>query len=210
METTLAEFRKECIRGETNVEGGYVNDPTDLGKETNHGITIGLATRYTSKLKSLFGWNGQMKDLTQEMAFWLYEMEFWHPMFLDDVCKRSRSLARTMFRWGLKSGSDEPVMAVQETLNCLNNRQAYWPNIIADGWMGPKTLGTIDAFIKKRGRDDAMAFLVAQTNADCMHYMKHITLRRPQEKNEKYFWGWNIRVIREIAGYLDRYGIPRV
>ena len=76
--------------------------------------------------------------------------------------------------------------------------------------MGPKTLGTIDALIKKRGRDRAMAFLVTQTNADCLAYMKHITLRRPQEKNEKYFWGWNTRVIREITGYITKYGLPKV
>lgn len=210
MELTLIEFRKECIRGETNVEGGYVNDPTDLGKETNHGITIGLTKKYTSKLKELFGWNGKMIDLTQEMAFWLYEVEFWHPMYLDDVCERSRSLARTMFRWGLKSGSTRPVTAIQQTLNCLNNRGAYWPNILDDGWMGPKSLGTIDALIEKRGRDDAMTFLVAQTNADQMVWMKSITIAREDEKNEKYYWGWNCRNIREISGYIDRYGVPRI
>lgn len=208
--TTIEEFRKECIRGETNVEGGWVNDPTDLGKETNHGITIGLATEYKSKLVSLFGWNGSMKDLTQDMAFWLYEAEFWHPMFLDDVCGISRSLARTMFRWGLKSGSTRPVSALQETLNCLNNKQAYWPNIVVDGWMGPKTIETINKFIAKRGRDNAVTFLVAQTNADQMHWMKHITLARAKEANEKYYYGWNIRCIREVVGYASRYGLPDV
>lgn len=208
--STIVDFRKECIRGETNVEGGYVNDPTDLGKETNHGITIGLATRYTSKLKSKFSWNGQMKDLTQEMAFWLYEMEFWNKMYLDDVCDRSRSLARTMFRWGLKSGSSRPVSAIQESLNCLNHKGDYWPELVVDGWMGKKSLDTMDALIKRRGRDSGMTFLVAQTNADQMCWMKHITLVRDDEANERYYWGWGVRCIREQAGYVERYGIPNV
>ena len=37
------------IADKTGVEGGYVNNPNDLGRETNHGITIALATDYKAQ-----------------------------------------------------------------------------------------------------------------------------------------------------------------
>jgi len=203
-------FAKECIVAETSIEAGYVNDPDDLGKETNHGITIGLAKKNNTALYTKFRWSGKMIDLTEEMAYWLYKYEFWDKLYLDDVCSRSKSLARTMFRWGLKSGDSRPVTALQETLNCLNNKAAYWPELVVDGWFGKRTLDAIDALIKKRGRDAAMTFLVAQTNADQMAFFKHITLVRPDEKNERFYWGWGLRSIREVDGYIGKYGIPKV
>jgi len=203
-------FKKECIDGETDVEGGHVNDPNDLGKETNHGITIAVAVKRKKDLIAKFGWDGTMVNLSKDMAYYLYGVDFWDNMYLDQVCDRSYALARTMFRWGLKSGSTRPVSAIQESLNCLNNRQKYWNNIVADGYMGPTTLKTIDALLLKRGHYTGMSFLVAQTNADQMCWMKEITLARAKEANEKYYWGWNIRCIREVIGYVRSYYIKDV
>lgn len=211
MNLSIEQFKRHCIAQETDVEGGYVNDPKDLGKETNHGITIGLATsnKNFSWLKETYGWSGNMKDLTKEMAYALYGRAFWEPMYLDDIAAFSYTLANTMFRWGLKSGN-KPVIALQETLNCLNNKGTIYPNLKADGWMGPITIKAIESLIAYRGRNNAMTFLVAQTNADQMAYLKHITLERPDEENERFYWGWGARAIREQVGYVSKYGLPSI
>jgi Putative secretion activating protein len=201
----IKRFCHECIRDETNIEGGYSNDPIDLGGETNHGITVGLAHAYRKSLTDGFGWDGTMENLTQPMAYFIYESEFWHPMHLNEICQYSKALAKSMFRWGLKSGSDEPVTSLQETLNCLNNRGLLWKNIAVDGIYGLKTKGAIDALVEHRGLNDAMYVLAGQMNADQMHYMKHITLRRPKEKNERYYYGWTKRCLREVSEYYDTY-----
>lgn len=198
-------FRRECIREETRIEGGYTNDSIDLGGETNHGITVGLAMAYRKTLTERFGWDLDMKNLTTEMAYHLYSREFWHTMHLNVIATYSKALAKSMFRWGLKSGSDEPVTSLQETLNCLNNRGQLWDNIAVDGIYGRNTKGAIDSLVEHRGLDDAMFVLTGQMNADQMHYMKHITLRRPKEKNEKYYYGWTKRCLREVSEYYDTF-----
>lgn len=198
----IVEFRKECIKGETAVEGGYVNDPSDLGGETNHGITKKLAISYKSQLVTQFGWDGTMMNLTEDMAYWLYSQEFWHPMHLDDIFTRSKTLAHSMFRWGLKSGSKRPVSSLQESLNVLNNQGKIYPNIVADGYMGPKTKQTIDSLIEHRGRNAAMKTLVFMMNCDQVSYMKDISLARANEENEKYTWGWVNRCQNEVFGYI--------
>lgn len=207
----LASFRQECIAAETNVEAGYVDDPKDLGGETNHGITVGVAKKYRTTLKKRFGWDGTMRNLTQEMAYFLYTCEFWDTMKLDTVAtKYSQVLARTMFRWGLKSGSSRPVEHLQRILNVLNNEGRAYPNIVPDGKIGPKTFGAIDDLLEFRGQKDGMAVLVWYLNTLQGWWMFHISEERDGEDNERFTWGWTLRVMREQYGYLEKFGIPEI
>jgi lysozyme family protein len=52
-------------------EGGYVNDPDDLGGETKYGIT---KRRYPDL---------DIKNLTKEEAVELYKRDFWIPLKMD-------------------------------------------------------------------------------------------------------------------------------
>lgn len=207
---SIMEYRDKLIKSETGVEGGYVNDPSDLGGETNHGVTVAVAESHAEQLTEKFGWDGTMKNLTTEMAHYVYVKRFWDRLYLNEIAGYSLALAATMFRWGIKSGTTKPAGSIQETLNCLNNKHTYWEEIKVDGWIGPKTLKVLDAFIEKRGLNNAIAFLIAQTNADQLAWMKDITIARANEENEKYYYGWGTRIIRENAEYLDMLGIPRV
>jgi lysozyme family protein len=62
-------------------EGGYVNDPSDRGGETNHGVTVAVARA--------FGYRGAMRDLTKDTALEIYRARYWiQPGFdlIDAIC----------------------------------------------------------------------------------------------------------------------------
>lgn len=196
---TEADFTFDfIIRDKTDVEGGYVDDPDDNGKCTNHGITQALANQYKTTLKTKFGWNGNMRNLTTEMAFFIYKTHFWDKMKLDDVMKRSVFLADRLFDLGINAGKSVAVKNLQRYLNVMNNRQTYWKDIDADGGMGPKTLGALDAYIAKRGEQGKDYLIDAMLDMQSMYY---IELAERREKDEKFIYGWQARKRRERKRY---------
>lgn len=50
-------------------EGGYVNDPRDLGSETNWGVT--------KRTAQANGYTGNMKTMTRQQAYEIYRRAFW-------------------------------------------------------------------------------------------------------------------------------------
>ncbi|EKB1289732.1 hypothetical protein OND00_004570 [Salmonella enterica] len=186
------------IRDKTDVEGGYVDDPDDNGKCTNHGITQALADQYKTTLKTKFGWNGNMRNLTTEMAFFIYKTHFWDKMKLDEVMKRSVFLADRLFDLGINAGKSVAVKNLQRYLNVMNNRQTYWKDIDADGAMGPKSLAALDAYIAKRGATGKDYLIDAMLDMQSTYY---IELAERREKDEKFIYGWQARKRRERKRY---------
>ncbi|EIP0347874.1 hypothetical protein LRN42_000236 [Shigella sonnei] len=196
---TEADFTFDfIIRDKTDVEGGYVDDPDDNGKCTNHGITQALANQYKTTLKTKFGWNGNMRNLTYDMAFFIYKTHFWDKMKLDEVMRRSVFLADRLFDLGINAGKSVAVKNLQRYLNVMNNRQTYWKDIDADGGMGPKTLGALDAYIAKRGEQGKDYLIDAMLDMQSTYY---IELAERREKDEKFIYGWQARKRRERKRY---------
>lgn len=186
------------IRDKTSIEAGYVDDPDDSGGITNHGVTQALANQYKTTLKTKFGWNGNMRNLTTEMAFFIYKTHFWDKMKLDDVMKRSVFLADRLFDLGINAGKSVAVKNLQRYLNVMNNRQTYWKDIDADGAMGPKSLAALDAYIAKRGATGKDYLIDAMLDMQSTYY---IELAERREKDEKFIYGWQARKRRERKRY---------
>lgn len=186
------------IKDKTAVEAGYVNDPADSGGETNHGITIALATQYKSQLQSRFAWNGKMRDLSLEMAYWLYKTHFWDKMLLDQVMERSKFLADRLFDFGINAGKAAPVSRLQRYLNVMNNQQAYYPDYKVDGMMGKNTLSQLDAYLKKRGNEGLQYLIDAMLDWQSAYYLE---LAEKREKDERFVYGWQGRKFRERKRY---------
>lgn len=186
------------IRDKTSIEAGYVDDPDDSGGITNHGVTQALANQYKTTLKTKFGWDGNMRNLTTEMAFFIYKTHFWDKMKLDEVMKRSVFLADRLFDLGINAGKTVPVKNLQRYLNVMNNRQTYWKDIDADGAMGPKTLAALDAYIAKRGATGKDYLIDAMLDMQSTYY---IELAERREKDEKFIYGWQARKRRERKRY---------
>lgn len=186
------------IRDKTSIEAGYVDDPDDSGGITNHGITQALANQYKTTLKTKFGWDGNMRNLTTEMAFFIYKTHFWDKMKLDEVMKRSVFLADRLFDLGINAGKSVAVKNLQRYLNVMNNRQTYWKDIDADGAMGPKSLAALDAYIAKRGATGKDYLIDAMLDMQSTYY---IELAERREKDEKFIYGWQARKRRERKRY---------
>ena len=206
MSLTLASFNKRFIINRYSaIEGGYVNDPSDLGGETNHGVTKGLTDypRVNEGLKKL-GWNGKMKDLTKEMAFWVYETEFWNKMRCDDLLTINPLLADKVFDIGINGGRIRVITWLQEFLNVQNNEQKLYADLKIDGGMGNITLGTLKSYLDHRGKKGTTILIHALIAKQTAHYWE-ISLGR--EKNERYQWGWTIRAFDSAVEYNKVMGL---
>ena len=62
-------FKNKAINKIIEIEGGYVDHPDDGGGKTNWGITEIKAQE--------FGYYGDMRDLSRELAFQIYEKDFY-------------------------------------------------------------------------------------------------------------------------------------
>lgn len=191
MSIKLADFNKAfIIKRYTAIEAGWVNDPNDLGKETNHGITIALATEYKGELVKRFGWDGTMRNLSKAMAFWLYEVEFWNKMLLDRVLAIHPLIADKMFDVGINAGKSRAVSHLQEFLNVNNNEGKLYVDLIVDGGMGNKTFDALASYIKVRGTQGLKVLLHCLIGRQTAHYWD-ISVGRV--KNERFTFGWFVR-----------------
>lgn len=102
-------------------EGGYVNDPDDLGGETKYGIT---ERRYP---------NLDIKALTVNEATEIYYRDFFKPMNLELI--DNDLLALHIFDMGVNAGKKTAVKLLQSFLN----------GITQDGIIGPWTAKLVHA-----------------------------------------------------------------
>lgn len=170
---------KDVIDHIIDIEGGYVDDPDDSGGETNWGITEPVAREY--------GYKGQMKNLSREMAFDIYKALYWEDPRYDDVAIVSEKVARKLFDIGVNAGVHRASVSFQRVLNVFNNRGTYYPDLVVDGKIGPKTLDTFSAFFARRGNHGLEVFHESLT---CLQGAFYIGLAEAREKDEKFVYGW--------------------
>ena len=193
--------KDDIIDSVVSVEGGYVNNPDDSGGETNFGITLTVAKTYEKALKEKFNWNGTMKSFTKPMAKYIYEIEYWAKLKLDDIYKTSPFLADKLFDLGVNVGKVRAAKWLQEALNVFNRKAADYKDIGVDGGIGKETLTALDALIKVRGKDKAIKTLLkALITRQGAHYQQ---IALDNEKNETFMFGWFDRLERHLDLYLN-------
>ncbi len=193
----VARFSKEgIIRAKTAIEAGYVNNPNDLGGETNHGITIATARE--------FGYKGNMRDLTVEQALDIYDRGWWQRMRLDQILAMNVMLADRLFDFGINAGRANAIKSLQRILNVLNRQGKLYSDIDADGGIGTLTLTALAGFIKARGADGLNRLMFALTCHQVAYYTE-ISEKRVQ--NEEFTYGWYDRVYREMPDYVVQLGL---
>lgn len=152
-------------------EGGFVNDPDDLGGATNKGVTLktyklycrrkGLHTPTVDDLKRLS--DSEFTEILKDM--------YW------DVCKadriESQSVANAIVDWAWNSGTATAIKAVQRAVGVED-----------DGIVGPVTLSAINTM--------SPLPLFGRIKQARIAYINRICETRPA--NKKFYKGWMNRI----------------
>lgn len=190
--TKLADFtRDNIIRRGVAVEAGYVNNPADKGGETKCGITATTAAEHKVDLIKLFKWNGQMKDLTEEMAIWIYRTAWWDRLRLDDILKIHPFIADRLFDFGINAGRGAAGTNIQRILNVMNRMQQDYKDIKPDGAIGDGTVDALKAYVAKRGQVGILNMIQLLIDLQGAYY---IQVAEKRELNETFMSGWTTRV----------------
>lgn len=161
------------------VEGGYVNDSTDRGGETNYGITVSVARAN--------GYTGEMRDMPVSFARNLYLQDYVIKPGFDKVGAISESIATKLIDTGVNMGVGTSAKFLQQALNLFNNNQALYLDTAEDGAIGPGTLGTLTKFLAIRSTDGVRTLLKLISALQCSRYVDIATKDKTQEK---FFYGW--------------------
>lgn len=160
-------------------EGGYTNHPADRGGPTRWGVTEQVARAY--------GYRGDMRALPRETAEQIYLNRFWFGPKFDKVFLRYARVAEELLDTGVNMGQAVAAGFLQRALNLLNRESADYPDIVADGQIGPMTLQALDQFKTNRGAAGEAVLLKALDGFQVCRYAD-ITEARP--RNEAFFYGW--------------------
>ena len=113
-------------------EGGYVNDPVDLGGETNFGIS-----------KRAYP-NIDIKNLTRERAAELYRLDYWNKVKADQL---PEWLRLSVFDFAVNAGASRAIRTLQKAAG-----------VKQDGIIGPKTLAAIQTVSTRAYTEARLAY----------------------------------------------------
>lgn len=175
MDKFLDDFITELL----NKEGGYVDHPDDKGGPTNHGIT--------QRVMEDFGFKGSVKDLSESNARYIYAQTYWFKPRISDLATVSPAVAREVFDTGVNCGTGTGIKFLQRCLNAFNQRGRLYPDLVADGLIGNKTVQALEAYIAYRGVTGGNVLLKA---LNCLQGAYYISLSELREQNESFVYGW--------------------
>lgn len=184
------------------VEAGYVNHPNDPGKETNHGITYATAQEWKPQLVAKFNWDGTMRNLTKEMAMYIYEFGWWVPLRCQELLAIHPLIAQRVFDFGINAGRPRAGKALQIVLNVSNQAGLDFSDIGEDGAIGNATIGALKAFYAKRGNAGLRQLLMGMVGRHFQHYQD---LCIKDKKFESFYNGWASRLESDIGMYYKIY-----
>lgn len=160
-------------------EGGFVDHPADRGGQTRWGVTEATARAA--------GYRGAMRDYPRGAAASLYRSRYWLAPRFDAVAERAPRLAAELFDTGVNMGPAVATGFLQRALTALNRQGRDYADIAADGWVGPRTLAALDAFLDVRGDRGEIVLLKA---VEAMQGERYLRLAEQRPANEAFLYGW--------------------
>lgn len=99
----------------------------------------------------------------------------------------SPDIAAELCDTGVNMGPTVASKMLQRWLNVFNLRGKLYPDMDADGRIGPRTLNALRAYMKNRGRDGELVLLTA---LNCTQGDRYLELAEKREANESFVYGW--------------------
>jgi len=112
-------------------EGGYVDDPTDPGGETNKGVTMATFQRCSHQLLGIDPTSQNLQSLTDAQAGIIYRSLYWEEINGDDF--QLQDLANILCDFYVNAGTHATVL-LQRILNTMG------AHLIEDGGIGPASI----------------------------------------------------------------------
>lgn len=149
-------------------EGGYVDDPTDPGGETNKGITMATFQRCAHELLGIEPTSQNLRGLTDAQAGIIYRSLYWDRMNGDNF--QLQELADIICDFYVNSGTHATVL-LQPILNGMG------AHLVEDGNIGPASIKALD--------DLDHAVVYRQYKQGRINYYQSLGQRFPQ-----FLQGW--------------------
>lgn len=160
-------------------EGGYVNHPNDKGGPTKWGIT--------EKVARAHGYKGDMRELSRQSARQILEADYWYGPRFDQVSDISPDIAAELCDTGVNMGPSVASKMLQRWLNAFNKGGKLYPDLDADGRIGPRTINALRAYLGHRGKDGERVMITA---LNCTQGDRYLELTEKREANEAFVFGW--------------------
>ena len=154
-------------------EGGYSNNPNDLGGETNYGISKRFVTANNINVTSI-------KDITVSQAKLIYYTYFWLPIKAEEI--NDSKLALMLFDTAVLCGKSKAVEFLQQAITL------FIP-ITVDGIIGHETLGALNKITKSDFHKDYLIDIFATIRKKF-----HIDTARSNSSQATFIKGWLNRV----------------
>ena len=152
-------------------EGGYVNDPDDLGGETNKGVTFKTYQHYCKVVGKVKPTIGDLQRLTDEEFEDILRTLYWNVCKADFI--ESQSVANMLVDWAWHSGNVTAIKRFQKVLG-----------VKEDGIIGKVTLAAANS------RSPLPLF--GEFRQERIDYLNEIVKARPT--NGKFLRGWMNRI----------------
>jgi lysozyme family protein len=169
-------------------EGDYSNHPADRGGPTRFGVTEQVARAN--------GFTGDMRVFPRDRAVAIYRATYWTRPSYDQVAALAPLVAAELFDTGINMGVGVASGFLQRALNVLNRGATDYPDVVADGQIGPVTLLALRAFIAKRGTAGERVLVKA---IDALQGERYIALAESRPANEVFVYGWLSERIGQAA-----------
>ena len=168
-------------------EGGYSNDPADLGGETFKGIARKANPNWAGwpildnlkKDTKNFPKNLDADSSLQSHVKKLYKTNYWDVNKLDAV--NDQEIASEAFDTSVNQGVGVAGRYIQEALNLLNRNQKNYPDLKVDGAIGNVTIGVLNS------HPNPKAVLKTMNG---LQFMKYVKICEANPAQEKFFLGW--------------------
>ena len=151
-------------------EGGFVNDPDDLGGATNKGITIGTFTEYKKRKGQKAPTVEDLKNISDAEWHDVFKSLYWDRWKADDI--KSQGVANILVDWVWASG----VHGIKRPQRILG--------VSSDGLVGSKTITAVNAMDAEK--------LFKMIKEDRVKFVDEICKARPA--NERFRKGWLNRI----------------
>ena len=176
----MSNLKDKVIDEIIEIEGGYVNDPSDSGGETKYGITKAVALNN--------GYHGAIKDMPKSVAQRIYRKKYWDSMSLDDIeLFAGQDIARELADTAVNMGVYRSSLFLQRSLNVLNGQGRLYMDIAADGVIGYQTKSALAAYCKIRESQGRKVLLSMLNSLQGAFYVE---LAERREKDERFIFGW--------------------